>query len=258
MKMNLLEIVQSVLDSAEDDLVNAIDDTEASDSATRVAREVYFEIVDSGDWEHLNTVDQLDSVSDVTQPTVLEIPSDIVLLDYEEVFKYDKTESGDPKTDIRDVYYESPYAFMNRVSTRNDSSSNMTKYNIASHNNVPMIIQTDKMPEYWTSFDDHYVVMDSFHSVTENTVQGSKSIVQCKKIPTWTNDGAFTPDMPENMFSWYLSKVKMKYHAYYTQKANILDQQETQSGQARHRRKGAKTDGRRKRRSYGRTTPRRT
>lgn len=250
MKMTLLEIVQSVLDSADDDTVNDISDTEASESAARVAKEVYFEIVDSGDWEHLNTLSPMASVSDATQPTVLNIPDGIVLLDYEDVFKYDKTETGASYTNIADVKFLDTSEFMRVVTTRKDSASNMTKY--TGYDSIPMIIQTDKMPEYWTSFDDERIVMDSFHSATENWLQGSKCFVKCKKIPTWTETNNAIPDMPHNMFSWYLSKVKTKYHAYHTQKVNAIDSQEAHSGKARHRRKGSTTGGRRIQKSYGR------
>lgn len=252
MKMTLLEIVQSVLGSADDDNVNDIDATESAVDAARVAKEVYFEIVDSGDWEHLNKIAQMASVSDATQPHVLNIPDGIVLLDYENVFKYDKTETGDTDTKIEDVEYVDNAEFMRIVTNRKDSSSNMTKY--TGYDSIPMIIQTDKMPDYWTSFDDERIVMDSFHSTTETWLQGSKCFVKCKEIPTWTENKDFIPDMPHNMFSWYLSKVKVKYHAYHTQKSDIIDAQETHSGKARHRRKGSTTGGRRIRKSYGRST----
>lgn len=249
MKMTLLEIVQSVLDSADDDVVNAIDDTEAAESAARVAKEVYFDIVDDEDWPHLNTITRLTSLSDVTQPTVVEIPEDIVLIDYQEVFKYDNTITGG-NTTIKDVEYVTPADFMNKVTNLDESASNVTKY--TGYNSIPMLIITDKMPEYWTSFDDHYIVMDSFYSAEESTIQGTKCFVQCKQIPTWTESGSFYPDLPHDMFSWYLSKVKTKYHAYHTQKQNFIDAQETQSGKSRQKSKGGKTSGRNKPKSWGR------
>jgi len=250
MKYTLLQIVQAVLSKAEDDPVNSIDDTEASEMASERAREEYFDLVDDAEWPHLNTVTSLTSLSDVTQPTILEIPSSVVLMDYEEVIQYDITETGDTRSTYRDLMYMEPGDFLRYIRTRDDSASNVTKY--TGYNSIPLLIITDKMPTYWTSFDDKYIVCDSYHSITESTLQGSKTTVKAKKVPVWTHEDSFYPDLPENLFSTYLSKVTTKYFLYHTQKFNQLDLQESQSGKARQKRKGTKTKGRGKPKQYGR------
>lgn len=253
-KMTLLEIVQSVLNAADEDSVNAIDDTEASDSATIIAKEVYFDYMSSADWPHLMNLEKLDSVSDVTQPTTLQVPETITLLDHQEFFQYDVTETGDTVTTYRDVEYKPPGDFMRMLRSRNDSDTNVTKY--TGYNSIDLLIRTDKMPEFWTSFDDAYIIMDSFHSSTESTLQGTKTSIMAKKIPTWTQTDVAIPDMPDNLFPSYLARCKVKYNAYFTQKDNPLDQLEAHSGQSRQRNKGHTTAGRNHRRKYGRNRPR--
>jgi hypothetical protein len=250
MKYTLLQIVQAVLSRAEDDPVNDIDDTEASEMAALRAKEEYFDLVDDVDWPHLNTVTQLTSVSDVTQPTVLEIPSEVVLMDDEEIIQYDITTAADTNSKYRDLIYKEPGEFLRFCNARNDSNTNVVKY--TGYQSIPLLIEDDKMPEYWTSFDDEFIICDSFHSDTESTLQGSKTTVKAKKIPTWTHSNSFIPDLPENLFSTYISKVTTKYFLYHTQKFSQLDLQESQSGKARQRRKGSKTAGRNKPRKYGR------
>lgn len=249
-KMTLLDIVQAVLSRAEDDEVDSIVDSEPAILCAERAREEYFDMVNDIEWPHLNTLTQLVSVSDVTQPTVLQVPDSVTLMDYEEIIQYDVTTASDDYTVLREIKYMEPRDFMRHLKNRTDNSSNVTKY--TGYQGIPLLIITDAMPTYWTSFDDEYVVLDSFDSATESTLQGSKTVVRAKKIPVWTHDDSFIPDLPENLFPMYLSKVTTKYFLYHTQKFNQIDLQETQSGKARQRRFGTKTSGRSTRKTYGR------
>ena len=250
MKMTLLEIVQAVLSRAEDDEVNSIDDSEPSLLCAQRAKEEYFDLVNDVDWPHLNTVTQLASVSDATQPTVLSIPDTVVLMDVEGVIQYDITTSSDDNTKFRELVYKTPGDFLRYLANRNDSDSAVTKY--TGYQGIPLLIRTDTMPTYWTTFDDEYVVCDSFYSTDETWLQGTKTTIKAKKIPTWTEDDDFIPDLPDNLFPMYLSKVTTKYFLYHTQKFNQLDLQETQSGKSRQRNYGTKSVGRFGRRTFGR------
>lgn len=248
-KYTLLEVVNAILNAADENLVNEIDDDEASDSATLVAKEVYFDLIHDNDWPHLNKLSSLTSLSDVTQPTVLGIPDNMTLLDHQEFFQYDVTEAGD-NSKYNNVDYEPPGDFMRRVRNRNDSDVAVTKY--TGYDSIALLIKTDKMPTYWTSFDDEFIVMDSFHSATESTLQGNKCSIQAKIIPAWVQTNVAVPVLPDNLFPTYIARCKNKYSSYFTQKQNPLDQLEAQSGKARQRKKGHKSAGRNKRRSYGR------
>lgn len=252
-RWNLLEITQKVLNAAEEDVVNSVEGTDgndASDAAIEIIEEVYFDLIHSEDWPFLCEISKLTGLSDVTQPTVLQIPDDVTLLDHQEFFQYDVTEVGGTNSKYRDLIYKEPGDFMRMLRNRNDSNANITKY--TGYQSVDMLIQTDKMPEYWTSFDDEYIVLDSFHSATESTIQGTKTSIQLKRIPTWSNLDNFIPDLPDNMFPNFLARCKAKFFTYFTHKENPIDILEAHSGKARQRRKGTKTDGRNKRKDYGR------
>lgn len=249
-KETLLTIVQYMLDAATEDSVNSIDDTEASTSAALIAKQTFFSLINEDDWPWLMGVRGLDSLSDITQPTVVQIPDNVTLIDAEEFMQYDSTEVGATNSSYTDLIYKEPGDFLRMIRGRNDSASNVTKY--TGYASTALLIITDKMPEYWTSFDDEYIVMDSYHSATESTLQGSKISVEAKTIPTWTHTDAAIPDLPENMFPTYIARCKTKYNAYHTQKSNPIDQLEATSGQARQRRKGKRTAGRGKKPSYGR------
>jgi len=63
-------------------------------------------------------------------------------------------------------------------------------------------------PTYYTSFDENYIVFDSYDSDVDTSLQNSK--VQCygKRYPTFTMSDAFTPDLPVQMFSYLLNEAK--------------------------------------------------
>lgn len=246
----LLQITQAMLNAADEDSVNDINDTEASESAILVAKEVYYDLIHSEDWSFLMKATSLTGLSDVTQPTVLQMPDNMTLLDHQELFQYDVTLVTDTYSKYRDIEYMAPGDFMRMLRARNDSNSNVTKY--TGYESLDLLIITDEMPHYWTSFDDKYIVMDSYHSATESTLQGQKCTVQAKEIPTWSATNSAVPTLPDNMFPNYLARCKAKFNSYFTQKENPLDLLEAQSGKSRQRRKGNRSAGRHKRPNYGR------
>lgn len=246
MRMTLLEVVQSVLNSMDSDSVSSINDTVESTGVANVAKEVYFELMSYNDWAHLYEWRELTSVSDTSRPNYLEIPDSVARMD---IFKYNVTSNTDVNTVIAEITYLSPKDFIKLVHARNSASPNIDT--VVNSNGVEMFIVNDKKPEYWTSFDDKYVVTDSYDSVVDTTLNGSKSSAWCRVVPTWTSNNAFVPDMPTEFFPAYLAEVKSVCHAYFKQQLSEKDEQKARRGLAHVRRK-ERFDTGRTWNSYGR------
>lgn len=232
MKMTLLEVVQSVLNSMDSDSVNDISDTVESMQVADVAKEVYYELMSYNDWDHLYKWMELESVSDLSRPNYLKIPDAVGRLDY---LKYEVTKPDDTRRVISELCYRPVKDFISIVHNRVSTDANIDT--ITNENNVEMFIFNDRHPAYWTSFDDVYIVTDAYNSIQDNTLQGSKSSAWCRVTPTWTANNSFVPDIPTEFFPAYLAEVKSTCHLYFKQQVSEKDEQKARRGLAHVRRK---------------------
>ena len=217
------------------DSVNAIADTIESQQIAEEARVVYYDLMDRDDWPHLITLLPLDSLVDVTRPNYLVIPEDVVRIDN---IRYETTKSGETVRIFSNVTYLAPGDFLDLVYTRNNTVSTVTV--VPSLNNVDMWITNDTPPQWWTTFDDANIVFDSWDSGIDTTMQGGKSMALVKKIPPWTSSDAFIPDMPDQMFSTFVSEVTAAAFTYWKQGASIKDEQRSARGISNLRRTARK------------------
>mgnify|MGYP000149502562 CR=1 FL=1 len=58
------------------------------------------------------------------------------------------------------------------------------------------------MPSFYTSFDDEHIVMDSYKSSVETTLQNSKTQAYGVVYPTFTISDTFTPDLDDTLFPY--------------------------------------------------------
>lgn len=202
-KLTVLQMTQKILSSMDSDDVNSINDTVEAQQVVDVLEIVYFEIITSRVWPHLKQLDQLDGLSDSTKPNYMKLPENVSDTYW---VKYDKQLVSDTRTKMLAVGYLPPDEFMELLDTRLSSAANVTS--IAGFNSVPLLIKTDTAPTYWTSFDDEYIVFDSYDSDVDSTLQASKSQVYVYKEASWTSSNGFVPDLPSKNFPFLLAEAK--------------------------------------------------
>lgn len=246
MRKTLLEIVQSVLNSMDSDSVSNISDTIESAQVAQIAEEVYMELMSYNDWEHLYEWRQLESVSSLSRPNFLKIPDNVSRVN---LFKYDVTKPSDLNTVYKEITYLAPKDFISIVHSRNSTDTNVDT--VDNGNGVSMFIFNDRHPEYWTSFDDVYIVTDAFFKSIDNTLVQAKSSAWCRVTPTWTANNTFVPDMPSEFFPAYIAEVKSVCHAYFRQQLSQKDEQKARRGLSHARRK-ERFDRGSNRKDYGR------
>jgi len=246
-RLTLLEIVQRVLDAMNHDNVNSISDTIESSQIAEEARVVYYDLMDRSDWPHLLKMLPMESVVDVTRPNYLKIPTDVVRIDD---LRYEATESGASFREFVTVTYLEPTEFLDLVLTRRTSESNVIT--VPTFSDVDLFIIDDEAPTYWTTFDDEYLVFDSYDKGVDTTMQGGKSLARVKQIPTWTNFDTFIPDIPDHMFSTYIAEVTAASFMYWKQGASPVDERRAARGLSRLRRSAEKINERNTRATYGR------
>lgn len=191
----VLELIQDIITETGGDAINSISDTiEASDVGT-ILKQVYSEIVDEYSLPSTRTVQALLGLADTNKPNIMKIPDgsyDIVWL------KYDNRTGVSSNIAYAPIEYRTPEEFMTMVSS--GPSTDTTNYKVVMWDtNVPMIINKKHGPQFWTSFDDKYIVFDSYNSSVDSTLQSSKSMIYVETRPVLTVSNTFVPVLPENL-----------------------------------------------------------
>lgn len=246
MKKTLLALVQDVLNNIDADEVNSIDDTVESQQVANIIRQVYEGMLSHRNWPHTRKILTLDSSTNSALPTYFRTPENLKEM---EVFKYDKHKIGQPSR-YEEVRYLYPDHFLRFVSAR--SQSNVNVQTITDPSGVKLFILNNVAPSYWTSFDDDYIICDSFDAAVDDTLQSSKTQVIAYIEPKWSHTDWAVPDLPTEAFSALLEESKsvaslvVKQAADQKAEANSVKQQRWLSRKAWRAHGGVRYD------NYGR------
>jgi hypothetical protein len=202
-RLTLLEIVQDILNDMESDEVNSINDTVEAQQVVSIIHNTYNEIIDSRLWPTTYSIRQLTSLSALIRPTHLLMDDTIDIIDW---IKYDKKKVATDKAQYELVSYKEPNEFLNLVLARDSTSSSIST--ILDINNTPLFIKNDCAPTYWTSFDDKYIIFDSYDSGIDTTIQSSKTMASVSLEPPFLKTDTFIPDLPSKAFSYLTAESK--------------------------------------------------
>lgn len=203
MKMTLLAMVQNILSAMESDEVNSISDNQEAMEVAYNIQDVYYQFVEQRGVPELNKFMLMTALGDVTKPTYLQIPDTVA-----EIFwlKYNKQTSDALDLNYENVCYLCPRDFIEMTNYRKSTDGNIQT--ITDFNSAVLMIQNDKAPQWYTSFDDKYIVCDSFDNTVDTTLQASKTQVFAKSDPTWTMSDDFIPTLDSSVFPFLLAEAK--------------------------------------------------
>ena len=228
-KMTLLEIVQDILNDADSDQVNSINDTVESLQVAQIVKTSYFEMIANRNWPHLRRTVRL--VLDTTRPTHLRLPEGTKEL---LLFNYNKRKEDDLTRDrYQSVQYQEPEVFLDRSNRRNSTESNVGT--AEDFGGVNFHYRNDIPASYYTSFDDDYVVLDAYDGDIETTLHADQT--QCVIY--------FDP-------VWVLEEAKSTAFVVLKQEANVKSEQKARRQQRWLSRKARKISGGVKYPDYGR------
>lgn len=206
MRRTLLDMVQDILSDMDSDEVNSISDTVESQQVMRIIKTTYYNIVDSKHWTVFNKLFQLEPQIDINHPTLMKLPEDIVQVQNVHFIRYNKKMISDTFDKYAEVYYMEPYQFLDHVGHRHNDANNVQV--VTDPSGVTFNLLNDRAPSYYTSFDDSYLVFDSFDSAVDDTLQGSKTKCYGKMQPAWDDSDDFIPLLPIDAFSYLLNEAK--------------------------------------------------
>lgn len=220
MKLTLLDMVQDILSDSDSDLVNSIDDTPESQQVAQIVKTTFMDIISEKNWPHLRQLSQLDSAS-TARPTHCKLPARVKEL---EEIRYDVADVDDTRKRYKKIDYLYPDEFLDRVNSRNTDNDNVEE--VVDNSGVTLAIVDDKAPQFWTSFDDEYIVFDSYDSDVDTFIQNSKTSIIIFREPTWTHNDNFVPDLPSEAFSLLLAESKSRAFLALSQEPNEKAEQQ--------------------------------
>lgn len=204
MKMSLLEMVQDILNDLESDEVNSIDDTFEAAQVAQIIKTCYFEWMSNREWQHLKRLIPLSHSGTPDRPTHILLPENIKELTY---FAYDANKFPDtPRYEMQEVRYLFPDEFLRRTTSRGQDTQNVRT--ITDFGGTKLVIRTNGPPTVWTSFDDKYLVCDSYNMEVDDALKASKTQAMGVIMPQWTHTDNAVPDLPAEAFAGLLAEAK--------------------------------------------------
>lgn len=198
-RMTLLEMTQNILSAMDSDEVNSISDTVESQQVAEEIVTTYYELFAARDLPSSKQLMTLEALSDTDHPNYMKIPDGVLSVAW---IRY-KDDDGY----YQEVKYLEPVDFLNRV-TRYSTTDAIVAIGDLSNASITMNITNDASPQWWTTFDNTYIVFDSFNETTDATLQESKSLCEAVKLPELVLADASVPDLDTVLFPLLLAEAK--------------------------------------------------
>lgn len=198
MKRTLLEIVQSILNDMDSEAVNSISDTVEAEQVASVVEDTYYNIIAAREIPEHKQLLGITSLSESARPTHFHYPTNVKEV---EVLQYNIGTSGANWSDIKFV---EPLDFLHRMDDQ--ATGVVVSTDVAG--GTPLYIRNDRMPSYYTSFDDYHIVMDAYDATVESTLQQSKTRAYGTVYPTFSQTDNFEPDLDDTMLPFLLAEAK--------------------------------------------------
>lgn len=247
MKMSLLEMVQDILNDLDSDNVNSIDDTVEAGQVAQIIKTSYFEMMNNRNWPHQRKLLQFDVVGTLAKPNYIITPESVKEL---ELFQYDKRKSGDTSVVYGEVKYKDPDDFLRYISVRNGNDENTQT--VVDYSGTSLLIRKDMAPSYWTSFDDTYIITDSYDASVGSTIQKARTQFIAYCYDSWVHQDSAIPVMTAEAFPALLEEAKSTAFVVLKQMANQKAEQKVGRQQRWLSRKAWRTAGGVRYDDYGR------
>ncbi len=221
-KKTVLEIVQEILSDIDGDFVNSITDTEEAEQVANIVRSTYQSMMSNRNWPHMARTVNLTPSGDNERPTHMTIEENIKELI--SVY-YDARGLGDTKLDYREVKWKEPDDFLRYVYGRNSDGTNTVTVDDPS--GVRLLIENNKAPSYFTSFDDNTLIFDSWDSEVDSTLQAVKSLARAFIMPEFSLNDTHIPDLPEEAFTALIEEAKSRSSYRLKQQEDVKAEQDS-------------------------------
>lgn len=203
-KMTLNEMTRNILSAMDSDDVNSISDTVES---LQVANEIittYYENYAGRVVPSLESLIKLDALADSTKPTFMKIPSGVKSIKW---IRYNGVLVRNQKPE---EFLDDSYNYKTNTMLIADPSMSANFY-----------ILTDQDPTKWTTFDNEYIVFNSYDSTVDSTLQQTKTTCWGQHDPIFPlEDDAYAPYLKGDDYPGLLADAKAWCFQNYKQVSN--------------------------------------
>lgn len=205
MRYALIEMVQRILGSMDSDEVNSIADTTEALEVANIIKECYFEIIAEHSSKNEENLFHLDAGTDNTKPTLMFLPESAANVHRLE-YNISETLSD---VNLRKLKFYPVLEFLQIINNLDATQSWVGLQTIAlDGQNFEIKYRNDSFPTYWTSPDDHTILLDSFQSEVENTATSIRTYAYGLKVPTFSLEDDYVPNLDPRQFALLLNKAK--------------------------------------------------
>ena len=208
-KFTLLEIVQDILNDMDSDEVNSIDDTIEAQQVAAIVSSTFNDMMANRNWSHQLKLTTLNSSTNSELPTVMYLKDGVkeVCSIYYNKAKEKDVDNGEYKKEYREVKYVSYDNFLRLCNNRNSFASNIFEMQ---YGGTTLLIQNDKHPDFYTSFNDKELIFDSWDKEIDDVLQSSKTQLTAYFMPTLVVANDAIPDLPEEAFPALINEAKSR------------------------------------------------
>lgn len=186
-----LDYVQDILSALDSDEVNSISDTTESLQVARIVKRVYDGIVTRTDLNEHYTLFSLNPSVDTTKPTIMYRPDNVDSIMW---VKYNKNSLTDPTANYQEVCYVDMDEFLFKMYQIKSDAPNVITYTIPSAaDRINILAYNNKSPNWFTTYDDHTLIFDSYDATMDSTLQGAKTLAYGKKDQSFQMTDTFVP-----------------------------------------------------------------
>lgn len=207
MKETVLELVQDCLSEMGSDRVNSIDDSTEAQRVAQLLKSVYLDLVAQRTFNSHKKLINLSSSGNNLYPNYLLLPEEVTETYW---IRYNTKKVTDTKDVWTTLKYLHPDEFIYKVNQSDNSKA--TVDTVTDWDGTQLHIRNNKAPQFWTSFDDSWIVTDSYDSAVDTTLQSSKSQANVLAEPSITIVDEFVVDLPTDAFS--LLRTMLKNRAF--------------------------------------------
>lgn len=224
MKSTLLELTQDILSAMDSDEVNSISDTVESAQVAKIIRRTYYDIISRTDLKEHKELFELESSNDTTKPTLMYLPSTVIGVEW---IKYKTNVEEDNDLRYSEIFYLCPKDFFERQNYLNVSQPNVISFSHTINSDTfEFFVLNDKMPQYYTSWDDGTVIMDSYDSGEDTYLVKNKTMCYGTLYDLFLLEDSFIPDLDPRMFALLYNKASARCFAELKQMSNAAAERE--------------------------------
>jgi hypothetical protein len=240
MAKTLLQVVKNALAAMDSDSVDTIylqdGGTEESEQIAMFAEGLFEHMHAIYDCPYTKLLTQLDAVSDNTKPNYLKVPQNVIEVEW---LKYND----------KNVTWLDPLDFVEMANSRLSTDTNVET--VTGYEGNLIKIRNDRDPEYYTSFDNEYLVFDSYDSNSETTLQNTNTDTYVVRQPSFSVSDTYTIEIPDSMLPLFEAELKREASLRLRMQDSPIDAKRALANWARQRTKVDKVN-KTKKKGFGR------